>query len=191
MLVREGVVEHLGRAHGRAGVADQRMRHGADAARRAEPVRGGVVGVADETLGAFLARRGAADRGGVGHHVLHLGAGAVARLHRQERDLGQGEAHLVGVVRGHAGRAELLEHDRLEVRQRDEAAGDVDDRLAGADPAAFGIVHVEVELGAARDAPPSPAIRASASARRSPGGAGKPRRLPACRRSVRRPAGCG
>ena len=136
-FVGKGLAEHLGGAQGGAGVADQRMRHRAEAARRAEPVRGAVVGVADEALGAFALRRVAADRGSVGHHVLHLGAGAVARLHRQERDVRQGEAHLVGVVRGDRGRADLLQQDCFEIGQLHQAAADVGERLAGADPVAF------------------------------------------------------
>ena len=85
-------------------------------------------------LRAFALRRVAADGGGVGHHVLHLGAGAVARLHRQERDVRQRQAHLVGVVRGDPGRADLLQQDRFQVGQLHQAAGDVGERLAGADP---------------------------------------------------------
>ncbi len=84
-IVGEGFVEHLGRTHRRAGVADQRMRHGAKAARHAEPVRRAVVGVADEALRTLPPGGVAADAGGVGHHLLHLGAGAVPRLHREER----------------------------------------------------------------------------------------------------------
>ena len=145
-LVGEGFVEHLGRAHGGAGVADQRVRHGAAAFFIAEPVGGGVVGVADEPCRAFVPGDGAADRGGVGHHLLHLGPGAVARVHGEEAGFGQGDAHLERVVRGHAGRADFLQHDRFEVGERDQAAGDVDDRLAGADPGAFGVAQVELEF---------------------------------------------
>ena len=51
----KGLLEHLGGAEGAAGIADQGMRHGAVAARRAEPMGGGVGGVADEALAPSLA----------------------------------------------------------------------------------------------------------------------------------------
>ena len=88
VLVGVGLVEHLGGAQGGARVADQRVRHGAAAGLGAEPVGGGVGGVADEALGPFPLGGVAADAGGVGHHVLHLEAGAVARVHGQEAAFG-------------------------------------------------------------------------------------------------------
>ena len=148
--VRVGRVEHLGRAHRRAGVADQGVRHGAAAVVRAEVGCGEVRAGAGEAAGALAPGRVAADAGGVAHHALHLGAGAVPGLHRQERHLGQGQAHLVGVVGGDAGRAELLQQQRLAIGQLVEAAGEVEDRLARADPGALGAHHVEVEARAAR-----------------------------------------
>ena len=92
------------------------MRHGAQATFGAEPVRRPIVGVADETLGPFPPRRLAADRGGVGHHVLHLRTRAVPRVHGEERDMRQRQAHLIGVVRGDTGGAELLQQDGFKVR---------------------------------------------------------------------------
>ena len=148
-FVGEGLVEHLGGAQGGTGIADQRMRHGAVAARRAEPVRGHVVGVADEALGAFALRGVAADRCSVGHHVLHLGAGAVAGFHGQEGYVREGEAHLVGVVRGDGGRADLLQQDCFQVGQLYQAAADVGQRFAGTGPGAFLEHQVDVEAGAA------------------------------------------
>ena len=147
--VGEGLVEHLGGPHRAAGIADQGMRHGAQPGRVAEPVRGAVIGVADEAGRPLALRRPAADGGGIGHHLLHLRPRAVPRLHRQEGDRGQRQAHLVGVVRGHAGRADLLQEDRLQVRQQGEAAGDVDQRLAGAGPASLRVGHIDIEGGAA------------------------------------------
>ena len=69
-VVREGLVVHLGGAQRAAGIADQCVRHGAEAGRLAEIMRRGVGRVADEALGPGLAlgaRR--AHRGGVGHHA--------------------------------------------------------------------------------------------------------------------------
>ena len=147
-------MEHLGGAHGGAGIADQRMRHGAEAARRAEPVRGAVVGVADEALGALALGRRAADRGGVGHHVLHLGAGAVTRLHREEGNARQRQAHLIGVVRGDAGRADLLQQDCFQVRQMQRCCRSDRRSARRRRPSRLPVDQVDFELGAARSAPP-------------------------------------
>ncbi len=144
-------MKHLGGPERRAGVADERMRHGAEALLAAEEMRGGVRGVADETDRADLAlgpRR--ADRGGVGHHFGHLLAGAVARIHGEERRLGHVGAHRPGVVGSDAGRSQLLQEDRLEIDQMEERARDVHHRLAGADPLALVVAQVDLDLGVAR-----------------------------------------
>ena len=57
----------------------------------------------------------------------------------------QRQRHLVGVVGGDAGRADLLQQDRFEIGQMHHAAGEVDDRLAGADPVAFLVDQVDVD----------------------------------------------
>ena len=51
--------------------------------------------------------------------------------------LRQRKAHLIGVVRRDAGRSDLLQQDGFKVGQMHHAAGDVDDRFAGADPVAL------------------------------------------------------
>ena len=112
-------------------------------------MRGPVVGVADEALRPFPLRRIAADGGSVGHHVLHLGAGAVACLHCQERGTGQGKAHLIGVVRSDGSRTDLLQQDGFQVGQLHQAAADIGERLAGADPGALVVHQLDVEAGAA------------------------------------------
>ena len=68
-----------------------------------------VVGVADETFGAFPLRGITADRSSVGHHVLHLGAGTMTSLHRQKRHFWQREAHLIRVQCRHRGGTDLLQ----------------------------------------------------------------------------------
>ena len=60
-LVGKGLAEHLGGAHGRAGIADQRMRHRAEPASLAEEMRGRVGGVADKADRAATSRRAAAE----------------------------------------------------------------------------------------------------------------------------------
>ena len=109
-----------------------------------------VIGVADEAFGALGLGGAGADGGGVGHDLLHFRAGAVARIHGQEGGVRQGDAHLEGVVCGDAGGADFLQEDGFQVGQGLEAAGDVDQRLAGADPGAFGVHQLDVEFLAAR-----------------------------------------
>jgi hypothetical protein len=143
-------MEHLGRADGRAGIADQGVRHGAEAGGLAEEMRGRIGGVADEPLGVVLAPRpGRADAGGIGHQLRHLGAGAVPRIHRQEGRARQLGAHGVGVVGGDAGRPQLLQQHRLAVDQVAQRAGDVEHRLARPDPFAFGVAQVDLDREAA------------------------------------------
>ncbi len=125
------------------------MRHGAHAARAAVPMRRAVIGVADEALGTFLLRRRTADRRAIGHHILHFRAGAVPCIHGEEGDAGQRQAHLIGVVRRHAGRSDLLQHDRLEIREQGETAADINQRLPRTGPATFGMSHIDFEAGAA------------------------------------------
>ena len=74
----------------------------------------------------------------------------MARVHGQERDLGEIAAHGVGVERGHARRAQLLEVERLEIDKLVERAAEVDQGLAGADPSALGVHGVDVEAHTAR-----------------------------------------
>ena len=129
------------------------MRHRPQPLVAAEEMRRGMRGVADEAHGADLplgARR--ADRGGIGHHLGHLLAGAMARIHRQEGRLGHVGTHRPGVVGGHAGWPQLLQEDRLEVDEMEERTGDVHHRLAGADPLALGIAQVEIDRRVARAA---------------------------------------
>ena len=149
-IVGEGLVEHLGGAQRRAGVADQRVRHGAEAALVAEVVRRGVGGVADEAPGVGLAPGlGRADARGVRHHLGHLRAGAVPGIHRDEADVGQIGAHEERVERGDARRTELLQEHRLQVDQLPERSRDIEERLAGADPVALLEAQLDRELGAA------------------------------------------
>jgi hypothetical protein len=61
VFIREGFVEHLGSAHRAAGIANQRMGHGAIALGRTKPMGGGVIGIADKALGPFRLRGPAAD----------------------------------------------------------------------------------------------------------------------------------
>ena len=101
----------------------------------------------------------------------HLGAGAVPRIHRQERDLGQVGAHRRGVVGRDAGRPELLQQQGFEIDQMIERAGDVEDRLAGADPGALGIVQLDLEIDAARGRHAFEELDRQARGARSPAGA--------------------
>src|SRR4051794_9029061 len=149
-VVGEDLVEHLGRPQRATGVADQGVRHGAEALRLAEEVGGRVGGVADEALGpGLLARPLGADARGVGHQLGHLRPGAVARVHGEEADIGQVGAHAVGVERGDAGAAELLEQDGLEVDEVAHRAGDVHHGLAGPDPVALLVEQLDLDLGPA------------------------------------------
>ena len=151
VLAGEGLGVHLGGADGRTGVANQRVRHGAEAGVVAEVMRGRVVGVAHKALGAGLRLGGMrADGGRIGHELLHLGAGAVPRVHGEERDSGQIDAHGERVVGGHARGAEFLEIEGLEIDQVIERACDVNQRFAGADPIALGEVLLDFERGLAR-----------------------------------------
>jgi hypothetical protein len=144
-------VEHLGGAQRRAGVADQRMRHGAEPALVAEIMRGGVGGVADEALGVGLAPRlGRADARGIRHHLGHLGAGAVPGIHGEEAHVRQIGAHQKGVEGGDARRPELLQEHGLDVDQLTERPGDVHERLAGADPVTLGKAELDLELDVTR-----------------------------------------
>ena len=83
-LAREGCGEHFRGAARAAGVTDQAVRHGAEAVRCAEEMRGAVIGVADEAGSALTPGRFAADTGGVRHEGLHFRAGAMPRIHGQE-----------------------------------------------------------------------------------------------------------
>ncbi len=143
-------MEHLGRAHGGTGVTDQRVRHGAEALVAAEEMRRCVGRVADEAHGLDLAfGPGRADRGGIGHHLGHFLARTMARIHGEEGRPRHVGAHGPGVVGRDAGRPELLQEDRLEVDEMEERPGDVDHRLAGADPLALDVALVDLDLGLA------------------------------------------
>ena len=142
---REGLVEHLGGTQGRTGIADQRVRHRSQPVFAAEVMGRGVRGIADEADGANLALGpGRADRGGIGHHLGHLLAGTMTGIHGEEGRLRHVRTHRPGIVGGHAGGAELLQEDRLEIDEMEERAGDVHHRFAGADPLALAIAQVEV-----------------------------------------------
>ena len=108
------------------------------------------VALPTKPVGPFPLGRVPADAGRVGHHVLHLEAGAVPRIHGQEPRLRQFEAHLIGVVRSDAGRADLLEEQGLQIRELAEGPGKVEDGVAGADPGAFRVHDLDVEGGPAR-----------------------------------------
>jgi hypothetical protein len=79
-----------------------------------------------------------------------IGAGAMAGVEGEELDLGQVDADREGVVGGDAGSAQLLQEQGLQVDQIAEGAGNVEQRLAGADPTAFVVVELDVEAGIAR-----------------------------------------
>ena len=150
VFVREGFVEHLRRAHRAAGIADQRMRHGAIALGRAKPMGGGVIGIADEALGAFCLRCLAANGSRIGHHVLHFSARAVARFHGQKGSLWQFNTHLIGVMRRHTCRAELLEQHGFQIHQLHERSSDIQQRIASADPLPFFMHHFDLKRGSTR-----------------------------------------
>ena len=145
------LVHHLSRAQRRSGIADHGVRHRAQPPVATEIMRRCVRGVADEADGAGVALgRRRADGRRVSHHLRHLLTGAVTRVHGEEGHLGQIDAHRIGVIGGNAGRTDLLQIDRLEIDEVPEGTGDVEQRLAGADPGAFGITQVDLELGLAR-----------------------------------------
>ncbi len=143
-------MEHFGGAQGRAGIADEGMRHRPHAFLLAEIMRGRRRGAADEPdrVGDLL---GVCRTNGsrVGHHFGHLAAGAVARVHREERDLRQIGAHGRRIVSGNASRSELLQQHGFEIDEVVERAGYVEDRLAGADPGGLRVVQLDVEFCAA------------------------------------------
>ena len=72
-------------------------------------MRSRVIGIAYKALGAFCLRGAAANRCGIGHHVLHFRPGAVARFHGEESGLRQFDTHLIGVMGRNTGRAEFLQ----------------------------------------------------------------------------------
>ncbi len=72
------------------------------------------------------------------------------RIESEERRLRQLHAHGEGVVGGDTGGAQLLQEDRFQIDQRVQRTGQEDDWLAGADPAAFLVVHFDIERNAAR-----------------------------------------
>ena len=74
----------------------------------------------------------------------------MARIHGEEGRLGHVGAHRPGIVGRDAGRAELLQEDRLEIDEMEERAGDVHHRLAGADPLALDVALVDLDRGVAR-----------------------------------------
>ena len=151
VVVRIGLMEHFGGPAGGAGIADDGVGHGSDAPVPAEIVRRRRRGVADEADGADLAPRPArADAGGISHHLRHVRPGAVARVEAEEGDLRQLGAHDIGVVGRNAGGAELLQEQRFEIDQMLERAGEVKDRLAGADPFTLGVSQVDLDGDAAR-----------------------------------------
>ena len=143
-------MEHFSRAHRAAGIADQRMRHGAIALGGAEPMRGRVIGIADKALGPFRLRGPATDGCGIGHHVLHFRPGAVARFHRQKRGLRQFDTHLIGVMRRNTGRAELLQQHGFQIHQLHKGPADIKQGIARADPLAFFMHHFNVKFSRAR-----------------------------------------
>ena len=61
----------------------------------------------------------------------------------------QGQAHLIGIMRGDAGGTELLQQDGFQVRQLGHTAGDIDHRFPGPDPATLRVDQVNVENRAA------------------------------------------
>ena len=150
VLIREGFMEHFSSAHRAAGIADQRMGHGAIAARSAEPMGGRVIGIADKALGPFSLRGAAADGSGIGHHILHFRARAVARFHRQKCGLRQFNAHLIGVMRRNTGRTQLLQQHGFQIHQLHKGTADIKQGIARADPLAFFMHHFNLERGAAR-----------------------------------------
>ncbi len=143
------------------------MRHGAQRLLAAEIMRGRLGGVADEAGGLDLApRAGGTHGGGIGHHLGHFQAGAMARIHGEEGDIGQIGAHGEGIEGGDAGRAQLHQQQRLEIGEMHEGAGHIHDRLTGADPPALVILEIDLELGVALGGD-------TAAANRAPGAAPK------------------
>jgi hypothetical protein len=110
--------------------------------------------VADEALGTHRLRRARADRRRVGHQLRHLGAGAVAGIHREEAGARQGEAHRARVPGSDAGRAELLQENGFGLGERGEAARHVEQRFAGADFVSLGVERLDRHRPAAHGAEP-------------------------------------
>ena len=109
-----------------------------------------VIGIADKALGSFSLRGAAADGSGIGHHVLHFRPGAVACLHGQESGLRQFNAHLIGVMRRHTCRAELLQQHGFQIHQLHKGTADIKQGIACADPLAFFMHHFNLKRGATR-----------------------------------------
>ncbi len=128
---------HLRGAQRRTGVADDRVRHGAHALFLSVEVRGEVLRGADEAGRAVELRHAAAHRGAVGGEQRQVVAGRVPRVHVDERGLFQVHRHLVGVVSRHAGDADALQDERLELDQRRERACVGEERFLVGDEGAF------------------------------------------------------
>ncbi len=126
------------------------MRHRPEALALAE-IRGGGIGRAANKADCprLATGRLRADRCRVGHHVGHLGPGAMPRIHRHIGNLRQIGAHRIGVVGGNASGPQPLQQHRLEIDQVKQRARDVEERLTGADQGAFGVVQLDAEAGAA------------------------------------------
>jgi hypothetical protein len=149
-LIGKDLAKHLGGTHGRAGVADQRVRHSPRTLLLPEEGGSRIGRAPDKANGLGLApgmRR--ADRGGVGHHLGHLGVGAMPRIHRQKGDLRKVGAHRIGVVGGNASRANFLQQDCLEIDEIEQRASHVKHRVAGPDPGTLRVREFDIELLAA------------------------------------------
>ena len=110
-LVGKCLAEHLCRTQRRPGIADQRMRHRTEAARRAV-IRGGIIGIAENPLAPSRPRPLAA-------HPRRRSPSCPASRRRRSAappwrgkpTSGKGKAHLIGVVRRHRGRAVFLQQN--------------------------------------------------------------------------------
>ena len=129
-----GGLEHIA-----PGIADQGMRHGPDAAvgivkRRRQILRG-----ADEALDRRIGIAGGAgaDRGAIGGEQVHLRAAGMAGMHVDEGGVGNGEAHLIGIVGRNRGDAGLLQHQRLDRGEPRHRPGDLEHLALGRNDLAF------------------------------------------------------
>ncbi len=84
----------------------------------------------------MLGRR-TAHRRAIGGEDVHFRPAAMARMHVHEGRIGNGPAHFIGIVGGDAGKADLLQHQRLDFRKLGHRAGDFKHLAFGRNDIAF------------------------------------------------------